>query len=126
MFGEEAVAASVCEKLSYGSFNPNCARTSSRPLGEKSAVITVIVSSVTRYSRCLYGRAIFVPVAGMTGSVGRNKSPVCVPVTPVTKSTLSLCSARLSSCKTWPLNDQSGKAVVIAFIKASNCALSIG
>jgi hypothetical protein len=41
-FGKEDVAASACEKLSYGSSSPNCARTSSRPLGEKSAVITVI------------------------------------------------------------------------------------
>jgi hypothetical protein len=79
-------------KLSYESSSPDCARTSSRPLGEKSAVIAVIVSPVTRNSRCLYGRAIFVPVAGMTGSGGRIKSAACVPVTAVTKSTLQLLS----------------------------------
>jgi hypothetical protein len=41
------------EELFYGSSIPNCARTSSRPLGEKSAVIDVIVSPVTRNIRCL-------------------------------------------------------------------------
>src|SRR6266704_2713914 len=108
------------EELFYGSSIPNCARTSSRQSGEKSEVIALIVPWVIKNFICLFGSAIFIPVTGMTGSVGRIKSPVCVPVTLVTKSTLQLCSARLSSCKTWPLNDQFGKAVVSASIKASN------
>ena len=46
-FGAVDVAVSVCEELSYGGTSPNCARTSSRPLGEKSTAIAVIVSPLT-------------------------------------------------------------------------------
>ncbi len=42
-FGEVEVAVSVCEELSYGSTSPSCAKTSSRPLGEKSVAIAIIV-----------------------------------------------------------------------------------
>jgi hypothetical protein len=78
------------EESPYGRSSPSCASISSRTSGVKSDVISVIVLPVPRNPRCLYGRAIFLPVAGMMGSVGRIKSPVCVPVTAVTKSTLQL------------------------------------
>jgi len=38
----------------------------------------VMVSPVTKYSMCLYGSEIFVPVGGITGRSGRTRSPVCV------------------------------------------------
>src|SRR6266436_4591618 len=44
----------------YGSTIPICASISSRALGEKSAVIVVMVSLLTKYSRCLYSNEIFV------------------------------------------------------------------
>src|SRR6266567_9572543 len=70
----------VLERRYHGSAIPICASISSRALGEKSALIVVMVSPLTKYSRCLYGNEILVFVGGITGRSGRIKSPVCVPV----------------------------------------------
>src|SRR6266566_5098696 len=46
----------VLERRYHGSAIPICASISSRALGEKSALIVVMVSPLTKYSRCLYGK----------------------------------------------------------------------
>src|SRR5712664_2309525 len=58
-------------ELYYGSTMPICASISARALGEKSPVIVVMVSSLTKYSRCLYGNEIIAPVGGIIGRSGR-------------------------------------------------------